>query len=184
MKKKIDLPITGMTCASCAAAVEKALGKVDGVENAAVNFATEKALVEFGEPIDLNTLVSTVKAEGYGVGSSRVDFAVRGMTCAACSAAVERALKGLYGVLQVNVNLAAEKATVEYIPGIVGFNDFKRVVHEAGYEAEQITGDYTDREKAQREKEFQDIRRRFLLSACLTVPIFIASMIDIPLLSN
>lgn len=182
--RKIDLPITGMTCAACSTAVENALGRVGGVKKAAVNFAAEKALVEVEEPVDLSALVAAVKSEGYGIASSRIDFAVKGMTCAACSSAVERALKNLYGVLEVTVNLAAEKASVEYIPNIIGFGDFKRIVRDAGYTAEQITEDYIDREKIEREKEFQDIRKRFTVSACLTAPIFIASVIDIPVLSN
>ncbi|MCL5421806.1 MAG: heavy metal translocating P-type ATPase [Nitrospirae bacterium] len=183
MYKKIELPITGMTCAACAAAVENDLRKMEGVTGAAVNFASEKATVEMEKPVDLNTMIEVVKAGGYGVLTNRVDFAVRGMTCAACVAAVERALKELYGVLQVTLNLAAERASVEYIPTIVDFNDFKRVVKDAGYSAEQITGDYVDREKEQREREFYDIRNKIIISASLSALIFIGSIINIPVLS-
>ncbi|HXX57654.1 MAG TPA: heavy metal translocating P-type ATPase [Thermodesulfovibrionales bacterium] len=182
--EKIDLPITGMTCASCAAAVENALGKMQEVKRASVNFASEKATLEIEPPIDLNRIIAAIKEEGYGISSSRTDFAVRGMTCAACSAAVERALNGLSGVLQATVNLAAEKATVEYIPTIVGFSDFARVVHDAGYSAEQITEDYGDREMVRREREFHGIRKRFIISAVLTALIVIGSMTHIPFLSD
>jgi Cu+-exporting ATPase len=184
MHKKIELPVTGMTCAACAAAVENDLRKIEGITNTAVNFATEKATVEIEKPVDLNAIIAAVRAGGYGVLSQRIDFAVRGMTCAACVAAVESALKGLYGVLTVTVNLAAERASVEYIPTIVDFNDIKRTVKDAGYAAEQITGEYVDREKEQREKEFFDIRNKLIISASLSVLIFIGSMITIPFLSR
>src|SRR5271169_1941016 len=103
MHKKIELPVTGMTCAACAAAVENDLRKMEGITNTAVNFASEKATVEIERLVDLNAIIAAVRAGGYGVLSQRIDFAVRGMTCAACVAAVESALKGLYGVLRVTV---------------------------------------------------------------------------------
>jgi Cu+-exporting ATPase len=182
--RKIDLPITGMTCAACAAAVEKATGKLEGVKSSAVNFAAEKATLEIEIPVDLNKIFEAVKTEGYGLLTGRIDFAVRGMTCAACVAAVEKALKGLYGVLNVTVNLAAEKATVEYIPTIIGFSDFKRVIGDAGYTAEQITEDFIDKEQERRGKEFDDLRKKLVISAILTAPIIIGSMIKTPLLSE
>ncbi len=184
MTKKIELPITGMTCAACAAAVENDLQKIEGISNASVNFASEKATVEMKKPVDLDVLVDVVKAAGYGVLTSRVDFAVRGMTCAACVGAVERALKGLYGVVDASVNLAAERASVEYIPSIVDFGDFRRVVIEAGYSAEQMTEDFADREREQREREFHEIRKNLIVSASLTALIIIGSLIRIPLLSG
>ncbi|HXX80805.1 MAG TPA: heavy metal translocating P-type ATPase, partial [Thermodesulfovibrionales bacterium] len=184
MNKKIDLPVTGMTCASCAAAVENKLRKISGVRSAAVNVASEKATVELETPVDLNLLGEAIKTEGYGLLLSRIDFAVRGMTCAACVAAVEKALRGLYGVLKVTVNLAAERASVEYLSTIVSFNDFKKVVGDAGYAAEQITADFIDKEKEQSERGFLDIRKRFLISAFLSAVIFLGSMVRIPLLSE
>lgn len=182
--RKIDLPITGMTCASCAAAVEKATGKLEGVKSSAVNFAAEKATLEIEIPVDLNKIIEAVKTEGYGLLTGRIDFAVRGMTCASCVAAVEKALKGLYGILNATVNLAAEKATVEYIPTITGFSDFKRVIGDAGYTAEQITGDFIDMEQERRGREFDDLRGKLVISAILTAPIIIGSVIKTPLLSE
>ncbi|MGD1075015.1 MAG: copper-translocating P-type ATPase [Thermodesulfovibrionales bacterium] len=182
--QRIDIPITGMTCASCASTVERVLGKMSGVKGASVNFASEKATLEIEIPVDLNMLAKKVTAEGYGLLSNRIDFGVKGMTCSACSAAVEKALGGLYGVLGVTVNLAAETASVEYVPTIVGFRDFERAVREAGYSAELITADYRDREKVLREKEYRDIRKRFLISACLTAPILVGSIMNLPVLSN
>jgi Cu+-exporting ATPase len=187
MPNKIDIPVTAMTCAACAAAVERALSRIDGIKSAVVNFPTERATVEFidpEKPVPLQNMISSIKDEGYGVSTSKIDFAVKGMTCAACVAAAERALKGLYGVIDVTVNLAAEKATVEYIPTIVGFEDFKKTVAEAGYTALQITEEFVDREQKQREKEFQILKKQFIVSAVLAAPIIAGSMLTIPVLSN
>lgn len=114
----------------------------------------------------------------------KIDLSITGMTCAACAVSVEKALKGLSGVLDAAVNLAAEKATVRYIPTITGFNDFRTAVADAGYSAELITGEYADREKEQREREFIGLRKRFIASALLTVPVVAGSMLNIPLLSE
>jgi Cu+-exporting ATPase len=187
MPNKIDIPVTGMTCAACAAAIERALPKIAGVKSAVVNFPAERATVEFSDPknpVPLQIIIEGIKDEGYGVSTVKMDFAVKGMTCAACVGAVERALKELYGVLDVTVNLAAEKATVEYIPTIVGFEDFRRVVAEAGYTAIQITEEFVDREREQREREFQALKSQFIVSAVLAAPIIIGSMLTIPVLSN
>lgn len=173
-----------MTCAACAASVESDLRKIEGVLTASVNFASEKATVEIEKPVDVRTLAETVKAGGYGVLFTKADFAVRGMTCAACVAAVEKALRELYGVVEANVNLAAERASVVYIPTLVDFSDFRRVVRDAGYSAEQIGEDFIDREKERREREFSDLRLKLIVSAALSILIFAGSMVRIPFLSD
>lgn len=184
MKKKVDIPITGMTCAACVATVEKTLKNIEGVKDVVVNLASEKATILTEKPLYIEEIVRAVKSEGYGVLISRIDFAVKGMTCAACVGAVERALKGLEGVLNVTVNLASEKASVEYVPSIVSFTDFKRVVAEAGYTAEEITEEYIDKERESREREFRVLKRTFIISAILTTPVIIGSISPIPILSN
>jgi Cu+-exporting ATPase len=187
MISRIDIPIKGMTCAACAAAIERALPKVEGIKRAVVNFPAERATVEFKDPekpVPLEEIIKTIKGEGYDVNILKMDFLVKGMTCAACVAAVERALKELYGVISVNVNLATEKASVEYIPTIVGFEDFRKVIKESGYEAETITEEFVDKERLQRQKEYERLKKLFIVSALLTFPIIIGSMFKLPLLSN
>ncbi len=187
MAHKIDIPVTGMTCAACASTIERALSKIAGIKNVVVNFPAERATIEFFDPDNppaLQSIIEVIKSEGYGAATARIDFAVTGMTCAACVGAVERALKELYGVLNITVNLAVEKASIEYIATIVSFEDFKRIVREAGYSAEQITEEFVDKEQKKREEEFQILKKQFIISAILTVPVVIASMIPIPLLSS
>jgi Cu+-exporting ATPase len=105
---KTTLEITGMTCASCSARIEKNLAKLPGVLHANVNLATEKATVEYDPAaVDENKMVELVKDLGYGVKeeqTEKVDFGVTGMTCASCSARIERTLRKLPGVESANVN--------------------------------------------------------------------------------
>src|SRR4030042_1889952 len=114
--QKARIHITGMTCATCAATVEKALAETKGVEQARVNFASEKAAIEYDpEKVDLTTIKNTISEAGYGIAVQKSIFPVLGMTCASCVARVEEALKSVTGVVSVSVNLASEKATVEYV---------------------------------------------------------------------
>ncbi|HSB51568.1 MAG TPA: heavy metal translocating P-type ATPase [Dissulfurispiraceae bacterium] len=185
--KKIDIPVTGMTCAACAAAIEKGLGKVEGVKGVSVNLPAEKATITFsGEEahVQLRKIVDVIKEEGYGVATARVDLAVRGMTCAACVSAVEKALIDLEGVETATVNLAAERASVEYVPTLVSVDDFRRAIAEAGYTAELLTGQFVDQERARREEELRRLRLHFTASAVLTALIMVGSMLSIPLISN
>ena len=109
-----DLPITGMTCASCAGRVERALRKVAGAEQVNVNLATEQARVQ--APADrLPALVEAVTQAGYSVPSQSIELQIGGMTCASCAGRVERALNKVPGVQSVSVNLATERAHVEVL---------------------------------------------------------------------
>jgi copper ion binding protein len=122
-----------MTCASCVAHVEGALKGVPGVAGVSVNLATEKASVELmSESVPLEKLREAVAQAGYKVPTSKTILNIGGMTCASCVTTVEHALQGVPGVVEAAVNLATEKATVEYVPGVAGLEPFRRAVQEAG----------------------------------------------------
>ncbi|MFI8135974.1 copper ion binding protein, partial [Pseudomonas aeruginosa] len=109
---ELDLPVSGMTCASCAGRVERALKKVPGVAAASVNLASEQARVQ--APADsLPALVAAVEQAGYQVPARSLELSIEGMTCASCVGRVERALKKVPGVREVSVNLASERAHLE-----------------------------------------------------------------------
>ena len=147
---KTTLEITGMTCASCSARIEKNLAKLPGVLHANVNLATEKATVEYDQAtVDEGKMVELVKDLGYGVREEqpeRVDFAVTGMTCASCSARIERTLRKLPGIESANVNLATERATVLFRPSLTGMADFRRDIEDAGYGVREEEASATGRE--------------------------------------
>lgn len=130
----VDLPITGMTCASCVRRVERAVGRVVGVESAAVNLATERATVGYDPMVTgVEAISAAITDAGYGVPAETVTFGVTGMTCASCVRRVERALGRAPGVAGATVNLATEEATVRFIPGIADRTALGRVVEAAGY---------------------------------------------------
>ena len=107
-----QLQISGMTCASCVARVEKALKKVEGVTDAQVNLATEKAWVKSQQPVAAATLLQAIEKTGFAVATQQLNLGIEGMTCASCVARVEKALKKVEGVTDARVNLATEQAQV------------------------------------------------------------------------
>jgi len=165
-KKKAHIHITGMTCATCASTIEKSLAETPGVEQANVNFASEKASVEYDpSKVDLPQLKDTISQLGYNVATKKSTFPVGGMTCASCVAHVEQALSGVPGVISANVNLASEKATVEYIEG-TKIADLKRAVKDAGYKLGSEAETLEDVTIAARQ-EIRTMRNRFILAAAL-----------------
>ncbi len=139
--RTIILPIAGMTCATCAVTIEKALGELEGVSKVNVNLASEKAAIEYDPAkVDVATLAKAISDTGYSVVTEKTNFKVEGMTCASCAASVEKALRQAPGVISVNVNLATEKATVEYIGGEGSMAGFERVVESAGYRVQGEKG--------------------------------------------
>ncbi len=131
---KVQVAISGMHCAACAAALEKGLAKLSGVKQASVSFASGKAAIVY-EPsrVNLAKIKNTISQLGYELVVRKSVFPVGGMTCASCVGRVERALSSVPGVVSVSVNLASEKATVEYLAG-TELGSLKRAVAEAGYE--------------------------------------------------
>ncbi|MDP2157804.1 MAG: heavy metal translocating P-type ATPase [Nitrospirota bacterium] len=174
--KTIDIPITGMSCASCSSHVQNALSELDGVSGASVNFAAEKATVMYDPlKVSLAGLAKAIVDQGYGVSVSRITLPVRGMTCAACVSAVENALKELDGVASAAVNFATEKATIEYIPSQVGIRDFKKVIKDAGYEVVEAEEgeDIVEKEQKEREKAYKELKTKVIIGAVLAVPLML-----------
>ena len=172
MAKQATLPITGMTCASCSAHVEEALKEIEGVTEANVNLATERARVMYSEDVPVNKMVSAVRDAGYDVGTEKAVLPIVGMTCASCSAHVEEALSKLDGVLSANVNLATERATVEYIPGLVGMDEFRRAVSEAGYEVGALPLENVEKQEVDQVAEkMKAARFRMQVAWIFTIPI-------------
>ena len=179
---KHTLNITGMSCASCARAVERQVGKLDGIQSANVNLATEKLFLEFDDSLlDLETIKNEIRAAGYGaeeeVMTREVIIPISGMTCASCAASVQKALEKLDGVHEANVNIAAEKAKVVYNPAQTRISEIKNAIGRAGYKALEIdTGEQTDQDQLRRKKEAERLWKKFLLSVLFTIPLMYAAM--------
>jgi Cu+-exporting ATPase len=176
--KKVELPVTGMSCASCVAKIEKGLSKMSGIVDAKVNFATEKATISFDpSQVHVGDFVSTIKDLGYEAGMEKVTLPIHGMSCASCVKKVETALNSLEGVVKASVNFATERATVQYVPGLVSLEDFRKAVKEAGYEVLEVEAarkeDLVDREKVAREAEYRKLKRKLITGIILVAPIFL-----------
>jgi copper chaperone CopZ len=105
------------------------------------------------------------------------------MTCATCALRIEKGLKNVAGVNQASVNLATEKATVEYAPGAVEDGQFEKLIRDLGYdaileeeqEADSVsTAGSTDKEKELRQREIRKLRLSFIVSAALSLPLLVA----------
>jgi len=173
--ERIDLPIRGMSCASCAARIEKGLNAIRGVEQATVNFAAEKATVIFHpDQTHISHLIEEVRNLGYDAKSEKMIVPIQGMSCASCVNKVEKAIRSLQGVIQASVNLATEKASIEYIPEMLSLRDIQRVVQDAGYRVLEVREeDIVERERLAREAELSELKLKFLIGASLLLPILI-----------
>ena len=145
-RDRITLPITGMTCAACVSHVSVALEEVPAVANVSVSLASEKATVDLRESsqVRADELRYALEDAGYGIATEKVTLAVGGMTCAACVSHIESALSGVDGVLDAGVNLASERASVEYVPGIAAVFDMRHAVEDAGYSLIGVVGEDDD----------------------------------------
>ncbi|WP_369423876.1 heavy metal translocating P-type ATPase [Methanooceanicella nereidis] len=168
--KRTQLKITGMTCASCVSRVESALKSVKGVSEANVNLASEKATVLYDpEAATIDSMVDAVKDAGYGVEAETVVLPITGMTCASCVARIENALKDRQGVISASVNLATEKATVNYVPSEVTIKELKKVVKDAGYDVAEIPEEEAvDIERETRKKEMNDLKIKLAISLAIS----------------
>ena len=171
-KKTVQVDVLGMTCASCARTVERSLQRTDGVESAQVNLATERATVAF-DPTLLKTsdLVERIRAAGYDAHVERVTLPIGGMTCAACVQHVARALRKVDGVVDVNVNLATERAAVAYLPQSTDLQALSDAVRDAGYEVLATETADSASELDLDEQKMRLARRRMWLAWAFTGPI-------------
>ena len=178
--QKIILPVSGMTCANCAMNIERAVKKLDGIEQIAVNFATEQAAATFDpRKIKLSDIQDKIEASGFKVVTDFIDFPVTGMTCANCAMNIERTLgKKVPGIVQASVNFAAERASVEYIPGVTSSIDIASAIEKAGFGAimPEDGDEGIDKEAEAREKEIRNQTVKFFTGLAFALPLFLLSM--------
>ncbi|MDJ0332835.1 heavy metal translocating P-type ATPase [Planococcus sp. S3-L1] len=168
--KKTEVAITGMTCAACANRVEKGLQKLPGVSQATVNFATEKASVVYDdEQASASAMQHKIEQLGYGVRQEEIDFSIQGMTCANCSARIEKVLGKMEGVQLANVNLAMETGHISYNPNAVKPEDFVKRIQSLGYDA--ILNQESDEATDYKQQEIKKKTRLFWISAAFSFPL-------------
>ena len=174
-----------MTCAACVSHVESALKGVPGVTRVSVNLATEQAAVDLEtSSLPLEQLRKAVAGAGYKVPTHRASLDIQGMTCAACVSHVENALRGVSGVAVAQVNLATEKANVEYLPGVADLGAFKEAVQKAGYRVEGADSETLDTqgqmERLAKVLEIRALRNRVVLATAGGILLFLGTFDALP----
>lgn len=178
-EKQLTLPVLGMTCANCVATVERNAKKVEGVNDAVVNFASEKVLLKYDPAVaQPEAVIERIHRAGYEVPTATLELPLLGMTCANCAGNIERALNKVDGVLEADVNYASEKATVNYIVGVTNRPELVAAVRMAGYDVVEAEAgeELEDAEAAARKAEIRHQQKRFIVGAIFTAPLLILSM--------
>lgn len=168
-----QIPIRGMTCASCVGRIEKSVQKVEGVDSVSVSLATESATVKLSDERKFPQVVTAIEKAGYEVPTEEFEVAVEGMTCASCVGRIEGSLKKLPGVKSASVNLATEKAKVAVVSGVVSLDDVLQAVTRAGYTAKSIggaEGTSSQRLDDAKVKQLKRERNHLIIAALLSAP--------------
>lgn len=177
MTKKISMKIEGMSCSSCANRLEKAINKLEGIEQGNVNFATEMLTVVYDEAKTSPMAVElAVEKAGFKVRKDIKDysFKVKGMSCSSCANRLERLVQKLEGVEAASVNFATEKLTVKLNADVIGYNQLKEATQSAGFEL--LTDEEIKQQPTKEVSEAHRLFKRFMISLIFSVPLLIISM--------
>lgn len=183
---KKNVTVEGMTCASCATTVEKAVASLKGVNKSQVNLATDELTVDYDESkVNLQEISDKVTKAGYHLvqKESTMDFDVEGMSCASCATTIEKATATLDGVKKSNVNFAKETLAITYDPSITKPNDVVEAVEKAGYQAklineqkEETVADETKKRNERKNEQIKKVWNKFLSSLCFIIPLIYIDM--------
>ena len=177
MKKELTLPITGMTCANCVASVERNLKKLDSVDTAVVNLASERATFDFDpELLTLDTVIARVERAGYGIATGEAELVIKRLADDNDARRLEKALNDLDGVLDAQVTFTTEKARITFVPTIITPTELRRAVSDAGFDSLELSGDMEDAEAKARAAEIANQRHLLITGLLFTVPLFLFSM--------
>ena len=184
--KQITVPITGMTCANCVATIERVTKKMPGIALASVNLSSERGVFEFDpNALTERDVIAKIEDIGYGVARAEADIPIQGLHDDRDAKVVEDVLKQIDGVLQAGVSYATEKASIEYLPTMVGQGDLRRAIESAGFKPVVVEGTSgEDAEREAREAEFAHQRRRLAVGLIFTLPLFVLSMLNDALHAN
>ena len=172
--RRVELPVSGLTCANCVQSVERALRAVPGVTRATVNLAGGRAFVDY-DPTEatVSALHEAVRSAGYRSDATKARFGIRGITCASCVTKIEGALLTTPGVLSASVSVGMEEAEVEYLPSVADLAAVKAAVGSAGYQVVEAPApagpDALDREAKARELEYRSLMRKWWFGAVIGV---------------
>jgi len=175
-KKRIVLDIGGMHCVTCAQTIEKRLPKLKGIIYATINFAAEKAIIDYDpNVVDPKAIEDAISEVGYRVIHQNVSLKISGMHCAVCAQTIEKTLNQKEGIYKAVVNFALETATVEYNPAQISLEGIKKVIRDVGYDVIEPEEGVEDAEQKERDREIRTLKIRLAFSAAVTIPVVIYS---------
>ncbi|MGS3138050.1 heavy metal translocating P-type ATPase [Aeromonas sanarellii] len=177
----LQLPLSGMSCANCASRITTALNKLDGVQ-ATVNFALEQAAIDLASPDRLPEVLESIKAQGYDYGQETLTFQIGGMTCAGCSARLNKMLVALPGIISADVNFSLEQARLVLVPGMQTPAALRTRIEALGFDAQLAQGSASGRRQQLLEREAQESAAahqaliQVCISALLTLPLLVGML--------
>ncbi len=175
--KQITLPVTGMYCANCVTTIERNLKKVKGVQTAAVNLSSERAVVTYDPAeVGLPDMITRVERAGYGIAAGEAEFVIPRLSDSNDARRLEKVLGGLEGVLWAVVNPADERARVKYVPTVLTQVEIRRAIKAAGFQPVELGGELEDAEAKARQQEIDHQRRLLIAGLIFTVPLFLFAM--------
>ena len=175
-KKRIVLDIGGMHCVTCAQTIEKRLPKLKGVIYATINFAAEKAIIDYDpNVVDQKAIEEAISKVGYNVIHQNVTLKLSGMHCAVCAQTIEKTLNQKEGIYKAVVNFALETAAVEYNPAQISLEAIKKAIRDVGYDVVEPEGGVEDAEQKERDREIRSLKYKLAFSAAVTVPVIVYS---------
>lgn len=174
-KERVNLNISGMTCAACSNRIEKVLNKMDGVD-ANVNLTTEKASVDYEkDKASVEAITKRIEDIGYGVLYEKSDLDITGMTCAACSNRIEKVLNKTDGVKSAAVNLTTENAMIEYNPEVIDEREIIDRIGNLGYGAEPKKS--AADKMSHKDSELKKMKWKVIIASLLSLPLLV-TMLD------
>ncbi len=184
--ERLVLDIGGMSCVTCAQTIEKRLSKLKGVTQATVNFAAEKAIIDYNPDIvNQKTIEAAIAEVGYRVVHASISLKIGGMSCVTCAQTIEKALNGTEGIYKAGVNFALEAATVEYNPEQISLEGIKKVIRDVGYDVIEPREGVEDAEKKERERDIRNLKYLMVTSLALSIPtLFFTWFKILPILPN
>lgn len=177
MMNQLEMGIQGMTCAACSARIERGLHKLSGVQAVTVNLASERAYIQYETGQNTQSLTEAVRNLGYSPVTANLELNMSGMTCAACVQRIEKKLMQMVGVLAVSVNLATERAEIQYLSAQCTPQQLIESIEEAGYGATRLSSAATSNEPDRRVQELEQAKRQSSWAALWAVPLLLLAML-------
>ena len=185
--EKLDIPVSGLDCAACTVTIEKEIRKIPGIAKASVNYAMEKAYVEYDpDQVPFSQITGAIRKAGYRTNEAEMSLGIGGMYCASCVTKIEKELETTPGILKASVDLASESARIKYVPAMVRFNDVKNIISRLGYQVYESVPSVEGTDKAvkdapvdenqlAREREYKTLLHKFIFAAVVAVPVLFFS---------